>query len=114
MATQSTWGLISRVSSRTYRLRNYRPKNKKETKMSNLFVGNIPWKCSEQDIGDMFAQHAEVVSVKIILDRETGRSRGFGFLELANPADTDMVIGKMDGFDIQGRQLKVNKATPRN
>merc|ERR1712110_1267643 len=105
-------GLISRVSSRTYRL--IKKRQTKKSKMANLFVGNIPWKCSEQDIGDMFAQHAEVTSVKIILDRETGRSRGFGFLELANPADADMVVGKMDGFDIQGRQLRVNKAQPRN
>merc|ERR1712071_64729 len=105
-------GLISRVSSRTYRklTRN----KKKRQKMASLFVGNIPWKCSEQDIGDMFAAHAEVRSVKIIQDRETGRPRGFGFLELANPADADRVIGKMDGFDIEGRQLRVNLANQKN
>jgi len=84
--------------------------------MSNscCFVGNIPWRCSEQDLGDMFAQHAEVRSVKIIQDRETGRSKGFGFVELANVDDVEMVIGKMDGYDIQGRQLRVNRANQRN
>jgi len=62
----------------------------------------------------MFAQHAEVRSVKIIQDRETGRSKGFGFVELVNAEDVDMVIGKMDGLDIQGRQLRVNRANQRN
>lgn len=80
---------------------------------SSVFVGNIAWGVSEQQLGDAFAQHGQINSVKIIQDRETGRSKGFGFVEFANPGDMQNAIRAMDGADIGGRQLRVNQANQR-
>lgn len=78
----------------------------------NLYVGNLPWSATENALRDTFAQYGEVISVKIITDPETGRSRGFGFVEMEAGA-ADKAISGMDGTEFSGRPLRVNEARPR-
>lgn len=80
---------------------------------ASVFVGNIPWRISEQELGDTFANYAQVTSVRIVQDRETGRSKGFGFIGLETDQDVDTVINKLDGYEIMGRQIRVNRANQR-
>ena len=77
-----------------------------------LYVGNLPFSATEDGLRDHFAQCGEVVSVKIVTDRDTGRSRGFGFVEMA-AADAEKAIRTLDQEDFGGRNLKVNEAQPR-
>ncbi len=79
--------------------------------MTNLYVGNLPWSTTEAQLRDLFAEYGEVSSAKIIEDRETGRSRGFGFVEMENGAD--QAIESLNGADFGGRNLKVNVAKPK-
>lgn len=81
--------------------------------MASVFVGNIAWSTSEQELGDAFARYGPVNSVKIIQDRETGRSKGFGFIEFADASCIDNAIRAMDGCEINGRALRVNAANQR-
>lgn len=78
----------------------------------NIYVGNLPWGISEEEVRSAFAAYGEVVSVKIINDRETGRSRGFGFVEMAG-TDADKAIEALNGAELSGRSLRVNEAKPR-
>jgi len=78
----------------------------------NLYVGNLAWSTTENDIRNAFEAHGEVLSVKLIEDRETGRPRGFGFVEM-DDAGADQVIAEYDGKDFGGRNIKVNVAKPR-
>ena len=80
---------------------------------SKLYVGNLPFDVGEQDLQELFASHGEVVSAKVIMDRETGRPRGFGFIEMAHSEDAQKAIQSLDGRDFKGRNLKVNVAQPR-
>jgi RNA recognition motif-containing protein len=80
--------------------------------MKSIYVGNIPFSASENDIRDMFGAYGNVVSVKLVEDRETGRFRGFGFVEM-DDADALEAIEALDGKDMGGRSLKVNEARPR-
>jgi RNA recognition motif-containing protein len=75
-----------------------------------LYVGNLPWSITEDQLRDMFAQHGEVHSVSIISDRETGRSRGFGFVEMEN---ADAAMEALNNTEIGGRPLRVNEARER-
>ena len=77
-----------------------------------IYVGNLPFSATEDGLRDHFAQHGEVHSVRIITDRETGRSRGFGFVEMDGPA-ADEAIRALDQEDFGGRNLRVNEAQPR-
>lgn len=77
-----------------------------------LYVGNLPWATNENDLADIFRPHGEVVSSRIITDKETGRSRGFGFVEVAD-ADADKMISIMHGSEMGGRQIVVNEAKPK-
>ncbi|EFI35715.1 RNP-1 like RNA-binding protein [Desulfonatronospira thiodismutans ASO3-1] len=79
--------------------------------MTNLYVGNLPWSTTEAQLRDLFAEYGEVSSAKIIEDRETGRSRGFGFVEMENGADE--AIESLNGTDFGGRNIKVNVAKPK-
>ena len=79
-----------------------------------LFVGNLPFSATEADLNTLFSEYGTVDSVAIITDRETGRSRGFGFVELAADARAQDAIRDTDGSDLQGRNIKVNEAKPRN
>lgn len=78
----------------------------------SIYVGNLPWSATEEDVRSAFAAHGEVLSVKLIEDRETGRPRGFGFVEMDDEAALS-AIEALDGKDFGGRALKVNEAKPR-
>ena len=80
-----------------------------------LYVGNLPDSATEQDLSDKFAAFGTVKSVKLITDRDTGRSRGFGFIEMASEAEAHAAIDSLNGTDYDGRPMKVNEArTLRN
>lgn len=79
----------------------------------NIYVGNLSYSLSEQELRDAFAAHGDVASVKILTDRETGRSRGFGFVEMPNQSEGEAAIEQLNGKDLAGRALRVNEARPR-
>ena len=79
----------------------------------NIYVGNIPYKSSEDDLGNLFAEYGDVTSVKIIKDKFTGRSKGFGFVEMAEESAGDAAVEALDGLEHMGRNLRVSKANPR-
>lgn len=78
-----------------------------------IYVGNISFKAYDQDLGDLFAQYGEVVSARIITDRETSRSKGFGFVEMAEESAAEAAISELNGKEWQGRELRVNEANER-
>lgn len=78
-----------------------------------LFVGNLPYSVDEAALREMFAELGEITSASIVTDRDTGRSRGFGFVEMANDSDADAAIEAMNGQTVDGRRLTVNEARPR-
>lgn len=80
---------------------------------SKLYVGNLSFQTQEHELQALFADHGEVVSCNVISDRDTGRSRGFGFVEMANEEDARNAENALNGYDLDGRQLKVNEAKPR-
>jgi len=80
---------------------------------TKLYVGNLSYQTQEVDLRECFAAHGEVVSASIVTDRDTGRSRGFGFVEMADEAATQSAIQALNGQDLDGRQIKVNEAKPR-
>ncbi len=79
----------------------------------NIYVGNLNYNLEEAELQDLFGQFGEVVSVKIIKDRDTGRAKGFGFVEMADDQEGSEAIERLDGFEVQGRNMKVNEAKPR-
>lgn len=79
----------------------------------NIYVGNLSFNTTEQDLGDHFAQFGEVTSARIMSDRETGRPRGFGFVEMASDEESQKAIDNLNGVDFMGRQLNINEARPR-
>lgn len=78
---------------------------------TSIFVGNLAWAVSEQELGDAFAQHGNVTRVKIVMDRETGRPKGFGFVEMSDPQTAQNAIQRMNGFEIQGRPIRCDAAS---
>jgi RNA recognition motif-containing protein len=78
-----------------------------------LYVGNLSFNTTNQDLNDLFATVGTVESSNIIEDRETGRSRGFGFVEMANQEDGQKAIAELNGKEVDGRELKVNEAKPK-
>ncbi len=78
-----------------------------------LYVGNLSFQTSSQDLEELFAGIGAVESASVVEDRETGRSRGFGFVEMGSQADGEKAISQLDGQEFGGRQLKVNEAKPR-
>jgi len=77
-----------------------------------LYVGNLPYSVTEGYLSDMFGQIGTVESAKLITDRESGRSKGFGFVEMASDEDAEKAISEFNGKDIEGRALTVNEARP--
>ncbi len=77
-----------------------------------LYVGNLPFQTTEEDLSDIFSQAGNVESVRIITDRDTGRSRGFGFVEMGDE-DADKAIEQLNGTEMGGRPLTVNEARPQ-
>lgn len=80
---------------------------------TKLYVGNIPFKVTEGDLQDLFAQHGSVASVDLIMDKMTGRPRGFAFVTMATPEDASKAIDALHGKSYEGRELTVNEARPR-
>ena len=80
----------------------------------NIFVGNLPFSATNSELEELFGQHGAVDSASIIMDRDTGRSRGFGFVEMANSEAATTAISALNGFNHEGRDLTVNIAKPRN
>jgi RNA recognition motif-containing protein len=79
-----------------------------------LFVGNLPYSVDETQLEAAFAEHGTVVSAVVIRDRESGRSRGFGFVEMETEEMAENAVGALDGFEMDGRRLRVNEAQPKN
>ena len=78
-----------------------------------LYVGNLAYSVTSEDLQALFEQYGHVTSAQVLSDRETGRSRGFGFVEMDNDSEADAAIENLDGSDHQGRRLTVNEARPR-
>jgi cold-inducible RNA-binding protein len=81
--------------------------------MFNIYVGNVAFETTEDDIRRMFEPHGEVLKVNLITDRDTGRPRGFGFVEMANANEGRAAIEQLNGQEVGGRVLNVNEAKPR-
>jgi RNA recognition motif-containing protein len=80
---------------------------------TNIYVGNLPWSTTTDDLYAMFQQYGAVTRAQVVTDRETGRSRGFGFVEMPNEAEANAAIAALNNQPINGRPLTVNVAKPR-
>lgn len=78
-----------------------------------LYVGNLPYQTSDSDLQRMFEPHGSVLSAQVITDRDTGRSKGFGFVEMASDQEAQAAIDALNGTQIDGRTITVNEARPR-
>jgi len=81
--------------------------------MKNLYVGNLPHSTTEAELRNVFEPHGAVEKVTLVTDRETGRSRGFGFVEMTNATEADNAIAALNGTDLGGRTLTINEAKPK-
>jgi len=79
----------------------------------NIYVSNLSFDVGKEDLKGFFAAYGEVTSAKVVIDRETNKSRGFGFVEMPNDAEGDAAIQKLNGFVVQGRAMNVNIAKPK-
>lgn len=79
----------------------------------NIYVGNLPFSYSSSDLQRLFEGYGKVDSAQVLSDRDTGRSRGFGFVEMGNDDEARKAMQELDGKDVDGRNLKVNEAKPR-
>ena len=80
----------------------------------NIYIGNLPYSISEDELRNLFAAHGEVTSANIIMDRDSGRSKGFGFIEMPDNAQGEAAINAINQTDVQDRSVRVNEARPRN
>jgi RNA recognition motif-containing protein len=78
-----------------------------------LYVGNLPYSATEEALASKFAEHGKVESVKLITDRDTGRGKGFGFVEMSSDAEANAAMAALNGVDFDGRAIKVNEAKPQ-
>jgi RNA recognition motif-containing protein len=81
--------------------------------MKNIYVGNLSWETSSDDLLSLFQEHGKVTRAQVVTDRETGRSRGFGFVEMEDDGEAAAAIAALNGQQHQGRPLTVNEAKPR-
>jgi cold-inducible RNA-binding protein len=81
--------------------------------VKNIFVGNLDFNSNEETVRSLFERYGTVNSARIMTDRETGRSRGFAFVEMANPSEADQAIAALNGYQLDGRALNVNEARPK-
>lgn len=79
----------------------------------NIYAGNLPWDLSEDELREVFTAFGEVSSAKIIVDKFSGRSRGFGFVEMPNKKEGEAAIADLNGKEMKGRALRVSEARPR-
>ncbi len=80
---------------------------------SKIYVGGLPYSATEQQLNDLFAAHGSVESARVITDKFTGQSRGFGFVEMASDQEAQAAIGALNGTEFGGRTLTVNEARPQ-
>jgi RNA recognition motif-containing protein len=85
---------------------------KKSLKM-NIYVGNLSWNLKDQDLSNLFATYGEVVSAKIVTDKFTNRSKGFGFVEMSNDDQAQAAIAALNGSEVDGRNIVVNESRPK-
>jgi RNA recognition motif-containing protein len=81
---------------------------------TKLFVGSLPWSVDDKALQTAFEEHGTVVSAKVVKDRDTGRSRGFGFVEMENSTDAKNAIAALNNTELKGRNIIVNEAKPRD
>jgi RNA recognition motif-containing protein len=79
----------------------------------NIYVGNLSWNLKDQDLSDLFASHGEVSSAKIVTDKFTNRSKGFGFVEMPNDDQAQAAIAALNGSEVDGRNIVVNESRPK-
>ena len=82
--------------------------------MTNIYVGNLSYQLTEDQLREAFAAFGDVSSAKIIMDRATGQSKGFGFVEMPSKEEAEEAIRQLDGTPLNGRNVRVNEARPRN
>jgi RNA recognition motif-containing protein len=80
---------------------------------TSIYVGNLPYAVSEESLGEIFSNYGTVVSTKIVIDRDTGRSKGFGFVEMSTKEEADAAIAELENSEIDGRTIKINLARPK-
>jgi hypothetical protein len=80
----------------------------------NIYVGNLPWQTTNDDLFQLFSQYGQVGKAQVVMDRETGRSRGFAFVEMPNDAEAQAAIDALNNSPFNGRPLTVNEARPRD
>ncbi|WP_296416969.1 RNA-binding protein [Vulcanococcus sp. DEBay_Sum29NL08_54] len=80
----------------------------------SIFVGNLPFRAEQEDVAELFAPFGEVANCALPLERDTGRKRGFAFVELVDPDSEDRAIDALQGAELMGRPLRINKAEPRS
>ncbi len=79
----------------------------------NIYVGNLSFRTDDEELREVFAEFGDVSSAKVVIDRETDRSRGFGFVEMDSDDEAKAAISALDGAEVSGRNLRVNEAKPR-
>lgn len=79
----------------------------------NIYVGNLSWNLKDQDLADLFTPFGEVTSAKIVMDKFTNRSKGFGFVEMTNKEEAQAAINQLNGSEVDGRNLVVNESRPK-
>ena len=79
----------------------------------NIYVGNLSYQTTEDELRDLFAEFGDVVSAKLIVDKFTGQSKGFGFVEMSNNSEAQKAMDELNGRDVNGRNVTVNQARPR-
>lgn len=87
--------------------------NKKDVTVLNIYVSNLPYRLSNEELRNIFAAYGEVSRVKIVKDKDTNRSKGFGFVEMPNDDEGKRAIAELNDKDVGGRALRVNEARPR-
>lgn len=81
--------------------------------MKSIYVGNLPFAYSDNDLSELFAEFGEIKSAKVVMDRDTGRSKGFGFVEMDDDGSALQAIERLNGLQINNRAIRVNEAQPR-
>ena len=81
--------------------------------MKKLYIGNLPYEMDNEELGKLFSEYGTVSSSVVITDRDTRRSKGFGFVEMEHSEEADQAIKELDGKDIKGRNIRVNEARPK-
>ena len=94
-------------------LHTFAPKQKRIKFSMNLFINNLAWSTTEDELHSLLSQYGEVTSVKIITDKMTGRSKGFGFAEMPDDVAANKAIAELNGANLKGRNINVNEARPK-